>query len=165
MLNIKNHCTYFLSICVLLMIFSCNIKKSSISELKKYEPVDIDLYNEIEAMDTKFFKAYNTCDLQLQSEIYSEDIEFFHDKGGLMTSKEALIDGTEKNICGKVTRTLLSGSMEVYPIKDFGAVEIGYHKFYNSEEPDAISRPSKFIIFWKKTGVDWKITKVVSLHN
>jgi len=143
---------------------SCTTGKSSISEIENYKPEDQELYNQIEAMDAEFFTAYNTCDLQLQGSIYSEDIEFFHDKGGLMTSKQDIIDGTEKNICGKVTRTLIPGSLEVYPIKDFGAIEIGYHKFFNNQEPDAISHPSKFIIFWKKTGVDWKITKVVSLH-
>jgi len=153
-----------LKLSLILLIISCNTRKSTLSEIGPYQPVNQEIFNEIQAMDTKFFNAYNSCDLDTQSDIYSEDIEFFHDKGGLMTSKQGIIDGTEKNICGKVTRTLIPRSIEVYPIKDFGAVEIGYHKFFNNQEPDAISNPSKFIIFWKKSGSDWKITKVVSLH-
>jgi hypothetical protein len=52
----------------------------------------------------------------------------------------------------------------VYPIHNYGAIEIGYHKFYNNQEPDALSIPSKFIVVWKKEKENWKITKVISLH-
>lgn len=67
-----------------------------------------------------------------------------------MTSKQAIIDGTKKYICGKVTRELLKGSKEVYPIKDLGAVKIGLQKFHNNEE--LVGTPSKvgrFMILWE----------------
>jgi hypothetical protein len=70
-----------------------------------------------------------------QSAIYGDSLEFYHDKGGLMTSKQGILDATKRNICGKVTRELVKGSIEVYPIKDYGAVEIGLHKFHNNQEP------------------------------
>ena len=129
-----------------------------------YEPVDQELFDTIVAMDKAYFDAYNTCDMKKQALLYAEDLEFYHDKGGLTTSKQDVLDAIEKNICGKVQRTLVAGSVEVYPIKDFGAVEIGYHKFFNNEEPNAPSKPSKFIILWKRTTENWKITKVISLH-
>ena len=138
--------------------------QNSTDQIRPYTPIDKTIFNEITAMDEVFFNAYNTCDLEKQSFIYSEDIEFFHDKGGLMTSKEELLAGTKNNICGKVTRTLIEGSIEVYPINGYGAVEIGHHKFYNNQEPDAKSHASKFIIVWKKETTEWKITKVISLH-
>lgn len=99
-----------------------------------------------------------------QAALYDENIEFFHDKGGLSTNKKELLKALEDNICNKVTRTLIKGSIEVYPINNYGAIQIGYHKFFNKEEPDAISTPSKFIMVWKKTNNNWKITKVISLH-
>jgi hypothetical protein len=82
-----------------------------------------------------------------------------------MTSKELIIEGTKKNICGKVTRELIDGTVEVYPINDYGAVQIGYHKFFNKQEPDAESVPSKFIAVWRYKNGNWKMTKVISLHN
>ncbi|MBN4070695.1 nuclear transport factor 2 family protein [Olleya sp. AH-315-F22] len=115
-------------------------------------------------MDYEFFEAYNNCDLEKQASIYSDNIEFYHDKGGLMTSKQDIIDATKKNICGKVTRELVKGSIEVYSIKDYGAVQIGFHKFHNNQEPDVQSYPSKFIIMWHNVNDDWRITKVISLH-
>jgi hypothetical protein len=34
------------------------------------------------------FHAYNSCDINKQALIYGESLEFYHDKGGLMTSKQ-----------------------------------------------------------------------------
>jgi ketosteroid isomerase-like protein len=155
----------------LIFIFSittsvcCAQKNKSKETAYKYIPDNLELYNTIVAMDSTFFQAYNTCDLDKQAIIYSDNIEFYHDKGGLMTVKQELLDGTKQNICGKVTRELVKGSIEVYPIKDFGAIEMGVHKFHkNTEKADTPSHASKFIIFWKKDTNNWTITKVVSLH-
>ncbi len=76
-----------------------------------------------------FFNAYNTCNMELQADFYADDIEFYHDQGGLMTSKQELLDAIRTNICGKVTRELVKGSIEVYPIGTYGAVEMGFHNF------------------------------------
>ena len=116
-------------------------------------------------MDSTFFDAYNNCDMNKQAAIYADALEFYHDQGGLMTSKQEVLDGTKKNICGKVTRELIAGSIEVYPIKEYGAVEIGLHKFHNNQEPAGTpSKISKFIIMWQLTNENWRIAKVISLH-
>jgi len=123
-----------------------------------------ELYRDIVKMDSIYFTAYNNCDMKKQAEIYDEDLEFYHDKGGLVTSKKYILESLEKNICGKVTRELVAGSIEVHPIPGFGAVQIGMHKFHNNQEPDAVSVASKFITIWKQDGDNWKITRVISLH-
>jgi hypothetical protein len=41
-------------------------------------------------MDGVFFDAYNSCNMDKQAEIYADTLEFYHDKGGLMTSKEGI---------------------------------------------------------------------------
>ncbi|MEX0287978.1 MAG: nuclear transport factor 2 family protein [Flavobacteriaceae bacterium] len=123
------------------------------------------LYETIVALDSIYFTAYNNCNMKKQDEMYAEDLEFYHDKGGLATSKKDILESIENNICGKVTRELVAGSIEVYPINGFGAVEIGMHKFHNNQEPDAVSEPSKFIVIWKQDGDNWLISRVISLHN
>jgi hypothetical protein len=155
--------------CILLigsMLISCSTfqqPKENIS--KEYVPDNAELYNEIVAMDLEFFAAYNRCDMEKQEAIYSDSIEFYHDQGGLMTSKQGVLEATEKNICGKVTRHLVPGSIQVYPIKDFGAIEFGEHTFKNNQESaDTPSQIGKFVIFWEKQDTKWRITKVVSLH-
>jgi hypothetical protein len=78
-----------------------------------YKPESVELYNTILHMDSVYFNAYNTCDMDKQAAIYADSVEFYHDKGGLMTSKKDLLDAIKKNICGKVTRELVKGSVEV----------------------------------------------------
>jgi len=116
-------------------------------------------------MDSVLFGAYNTCDLETMADCFSEDIEFYHDKGGLITNKDSIIAATKKNICGKVTRVLIEGSIEVYPIKGYGAIEMGHHYFINSKEPPN-EHPSvgKFVHTWKDENGKWRLTRVISLH-
>lgn len=131
---------------------------------RTYTPADQELYDTIVALDQQLFDAYNSCDMDTQAALYSEDLEFFHDQGGLSTSKEELLTALKNNICNKVTRTLIKGSIEVYPIKDYGAVQIGYHTFNDKKTPEIKSKASRFIVIWKKTEAHWTVTRVISLH-
>lgn len=127
-------------------------------------PEDSELYRTILDMDAAYFTAYNTCDLETQANLLSDDLEFYHDLGGLSTSKAEIIKSIEANICGKVTRNLVEGSVEVHEIAGFGAIEIGYHTFFNNQEPEAPSKPSRFITIWKRNDGAWKMHRIVSLH-
>ena len=153
---------------VSIVIASCSTpQKNSYQLTKNYHPDNQELYNEIVQQDSLFFDAYNNCSTMLEKygHFYSENIEFYHDQGGYMSSKKDIIDGTQKNICGKVTRELVKGSIEVYPIKDHGAIEFGLHLFHNNQEPPGSpSRVGRFTIIWHKENGQWKITRVVSLH-
>jgi hypothetical protein len=166
MINFSTKTLAFLAIIIL--VSSCNTTKRTANQFtKNYKPDNQELYNTIIKLDSAFFEAYNTCNVNLEKygNFYAENIEFYHDQGGIMNSKQEIIDGTKKNICGKVTRELVKGSMEVYPIKDFGAIEIGLHKFHNNEQPKGTkSAIGRFMIIWENKNTDWKISRVVSLH-
>lgn len=127
-------------------------------------PKDSELYNTVLELDASYFSAYNECDMETQARLLDDELEFYHDQGGLSTSKDEILRSIEANICGKVSRTLVENSVEVHEIKGFGAVEIGLHKFYNNEEPDEISKPSRFITVWKSTDGGWKMHRIISLH-
>lgn len=154
----------FLAIVAGLVLLSACQTSKTVSEVPPYAPIDQALYTTILEMDSIFFHAYNTCDMETQAALYADEVEFYHDKGGLSTSKADILKGTKENICGKVTRTLLKETAEVYPINNYGAVLVGYHTFFNNQEPDAPSIPSKFVVIWQLTNDQWKITKVISLH-
>src|SRR6185437_13486728 len=128
-----------------------------------YKPESQALYDAIVHMDSVYFNAYNSCDMATQAALYSDSLEFYHDKGGLQTSKQAVLDAIRKNICGKVTRALVPGSIEVYPIAGYGAVEIGLHRFVNHQESETPSKPDKFILIWRHLDNRWQITRVISL--
>jgi ketosteroid isomerase-like protein len=123
------------------------------------------LYETIKNRDSIFFSAYNNCDLETQAAMLSDSVEFYHDQGGLSTSKQDILQKTKENICGKVSRELVEGSIEVYPIKDYGAVEIGLHKFHNNQEAEGTpSHASKFIVIWQQKNNNWQMARVISLH-
>lgn len=125
---------------------------------------DSELYQTLKKMDSIYFTAYNSCDIKTQATLMAEDMEFYHDQGGLSTSKKEILESIEKNICGKVTRELVESSLEVHEIKGYGAVAMGLHKFYNNQEPNAISKPSKFIGIWTQQNGTWQMTRIISLH-
>jgi hypothetical protein len=151
-------------ITVSILLFACNNTRH-LAANKAYTPDSTALYNSIVHMDSVLFGAYNVCDMATFAGCFSENIEFYHDKAGLMTNKDSIIAATKKYICGKVTRVLVAGSVEVYPIKGYGAVEMGQHYFINNQEPPT-DHPSigKFVQTWKNENGSWKLTRVISLH-
>lgn len=134
--------------------------------IPKYEmTVSKELYNKIVYLDSVFFNAYNNCNISLIDSLLSDDLEFYHDKAGFSNSKKQTLEATKANICGKVTRELLQGSIEVYEIKNFGAIQIGFHGFHNNQEkaPDK-THFSKFIHVWRFSNNVWQLRRIISLH-
>jgi ketosteroid isomerase-like protein len=122
------------------------------------------LFKTIQTLDTKLFDAYNHCDLPAFSSLVADDIEFYHDKTGLSVGRQALVDAIKNNICGKVTRELVPGSLEVYPIAGYGAVEIGVHRFHNPDEESNVGE-AKFVQLWQNKDGGWKISRVISFDH
>lgn len=155
----------FLALTICLV--SCTSTKHNQYQLtKNYKPDNQQLYDTIVKLDSLFFDAYNNCNekLEFYASFYADSLEFYHDNGGLMNSKKDVVEGTKKHICGKVTRELVRGSIEVYPIKNFGAIEMGLHIFHNNQEPGHELKVGRFMLIWEQTKTGWKIKKVVSLH-
>ena len=134
------------------------------SKTTAVQPVASTLYDTIVSMDSLWEYAYNHCRADIMNDVISEDLEFYHDRGGVVTSKEVIMEALKKNICNKVTRELKQGSIEVYEIPGYGAVEMGQHGFHNVAEPDEKIHFSKFVHLWKRENKRWRITRVISLH-
>jgi Domain of unknown function (DUF4440) len=147
-----------------IVLFCMASETKAQAEVPAYKPSSPELYAEIVRMDSVWDDSYNHCRIDVQEQLFSEDLEFYHDEGGLLTSKAKLIAALKNNICGKVTRELLKGSIEVYPIKDYGAVEMGYHRFHSVNDTNQNSHYARFVHVWKKENGAWKITRVISLH-
>jgi hypothetical protein len=124
------------------------------------------LFDTIVAQDKRLFDAYNSCDLKTLGDIVSEDLEFYHDQTGLSRGRAAFVDAVKTNICGKVHRELVPGTLEAYPLKTYGAVEVGDHVFCPAANPAACnpktSGMAKFTMLWQQTGSGWKLMRVIS---
>jgi hypothetical protein len=124
------------------------------------------LYKEIAHMDSVLFNAFNTRDVEKFKSLFNEDLEFYHDKGGL-TNYEYTINSLKnvaKNNNG-LRRDLVKGSLEVYPIPGYGAMEIGAHTFCHLENGKQDCGTFKFVHIWQKKNGEWKISRVVSYDH
>jgi hypothetical protein len=77
-----------------------------------------------------------------------------------------LVESVKNNICGKVRRELVAGSLEVYPLHGYGALELGVHRFTHPGRDDieAVGE-AKFVQLWQLKDGAWKITRVISYDH
>jgi ketosteroid isomerase-like protein len=124
-----------------------------------------ELYKTIKAQDAALFGAYNTCDLKTLGAMVTDDLEFYHDLTGLAVGRQVFVDSIKKYICGKVTRELIESSLEVHPLKGYGAVEIGVHRFHHPGQANDDTGEARFVQLWQfKDGV-WRLSRVISFEH
>lgn len=126
-----------------------------------------ELFKTISDLDTALFDAYNKCDLGKFGAMLADDLEFYHDVTGLSKGAQSTIDAVKQNICGKVHRDLVPGTLKVYPLKGYGAVETGIHLFCDPKLgkcPDG-SGVGRFAMIWEFRDGVWMLTRVISYDH
>ena len=133
---------------------------------KKVAPTSLELYKEIERADSILFQAFNRQDMATFKAMFTKDLEWFQDNGGLIPYKTVFenFGNTFKNE-NKLSRVLVKGSLEVHPIKDYGAIQIGSHQFRHFENGKEEVGTFKFLMIWNKKDGQWKISRVVSYDH
>lgn len=122
------------------------------------------LYKAVAGLDTELFDAYNNCQLDKLAYLVAEDLEFYHDKTGLAVGRQTFLNAIKNNICGKVHRELVPGTLEIYPMEGFGAVEIGIHRFTHPGDPHNLGE-AKFITLWQHKNGAWQMTRAISFDH
>lgn len=111
------------------------------------------------------FGAFNSRNLDTLNSIFAKDIEFYHDQGGLTNYKQNM-DSFQPTFKSerKVRRELVAGSVEVSPIKNYGAVQTGVHRFYATEkgQKEVLSSEAKFITLWHLKDKKREATRIIS---
>jgi len=142
--------------------------KNEAGQGRSISPESLELYGEILHMDSVLFNAFNAQDLEQMKNTFSTDLEFYHDKGGLTDYNQTIANFKslfEKNLTTGLRRDLNISSVEVYSIKDFGALEVGMHKFCHVENGKEDCGTFKFIHLWHKTDGVWRLTRVISYDH
>jgi hypothetical protein len=123
-----------------------------------------ELLAKIESLDAALFAAYNRCELEKFAELFDSDVEFYHDEGGVTRSREEVVENTRKYICGKVRRELVPGTLEAFPIKAYGAIALGEHRFCElaSGKCEGIAR---FVLVWNNSAGAWRVSRVLSFGH
>jgi ketosteroid isomerase-like protein len=138
-------------------------KIATLDEIKN----QADLDKAITALDTKLFDAYNHCDLKTFDSLLADDVEFYHDQGGVTLGRQKLTESVKNNICtGDTQRVLVPGTLKIYYMKGYGAIEMGVHRFLHPQTEAANGTgEASFVQLWQcKDGV-WKLTRVLSYDH
>ena len=132
-----------------------------------------ELFKTIAKMDSLYFSAQNACDLEKYASYLSEDFEFFHDKGGFTSSKEnemsdmAIFCGEEQRRRQPLRRELTKGTLQVYPMDNYGALQFCDHVFYLqiNDGTEKVVGSGKLTALWQKDDDDWKLARVISYDH
>ena len=153
---------------LILLIVSMSLISSVNAQTKNASATSGELYDKISLLDSSFFEAYNKCDLPKIDAFFTDDVEFYHEKRGVIKSRPAVMELITKNLCGdssnKVRREIVAGSLHVYAINNYGALEIGEHRFYLTQkgQPEKLDGIGKFANLWQHKDGEWKMSRVFS---
>lgn len=100
--------------------------------------------------------------------MFTTDLEFYHDRGGVTRYEENLVSII--NRCTRdytVRRELVAGTTEVFPVKDFGAIQLGSHRFYYTPKggKEQLDGTFRFVHDWRNDSGHWKISRVISFDH
>jgi len=137
-----------------------------VAQEKKNTPTSLELFKEIEHADSTMFDAFNRQDMVTFKAMFTKDLEWFQDNGGLIFYR-TVFQNFETNFRNenKLSRKLVKGSMEVHPIKGYGAIQIGSHQFSHIENGKEEIGTFKFLMIWQNISGKWKISRVISYDH
>lgn len=121
--------------------------------------------------DAELFAAvFDRCDVDAIEAMLTDDFRFVHDKEGESSRAKFLED--ERGHCARLKtgedfparRELVPGSLEVWPIDKYGALETGVHRFYARlpGKPEQLTETGNFMILWKQVGGKWLMAESIS---
>ena len=124
-------------------------------------------------MDRELFDTiFNKCDVQRLGELVTEDFEFYHDKSGqvaksgkeFVDSIRSMCERQSQGVDYRARRVLVGRSLVVYPLNNYGAIQMGVHRFVPliKGKPSEIAR---FTHLWKKENGQWRIARVLSYDH
>ena len=121
------------------------------------------LYIAIAAADSALFAAFNRRDLSRLASFFTRDLEFYQDNEGVENYAQTMRDFRQMfGQPAQLHRELVPGSLEVYPIKNYGAMEVGRHRFCHVENGKEDCGTFSFVHIWRRTKAGWQISRVVS---
>ncbi len=117
-------------------------------------------------LDRQMFAAYNAHDVDGLMSMFATDLEFYHDNGGLLGWDQVKAGFTSVFANNQdIRRELVPGSLEVYPLKDYGAIQLGSHRFCHTENGKADCGTFRFVQLWRLRDGAWKVAREVSFGH
>jgi ketosteroid isomerase-like protein len=114
-------------------------------------------------LDRQMFAAYNAHDVDGLLAYFAPDVEFFHDTDGLLGFADVRT-GFARVFAGNpdIRRELVPGTMRVYPLKGYGAIQTGQHRFCHTENGRPDCGTFEFLQIWRWRDGRWQVAREVS---
>ncbi|MBC6698026.1 nuclear transport factor 2 family protein [Hymenobacter puniceus] len=158
----------YLPLATLLLLFTgacAPVRPATTAASATPPPVAPELYRTIARQDSLMFVAFNQHDVATLQTFFAEDLEFYHDKGGLANFQQTMQGFRnlfDQNKTTGLNRQLVPGTLEVYPIHNYGAVETYQHRFCHVENGRDDCGTFKNMMVWRLRDGRWQVTRVVS---
>ena len=121
------------------------------------------LQAEIAAADSALFAAFNQRDLTKLMSFFTRDLEFYQDNEGVENYAQTKRDfGQMFGQAARIRRELVAGSLQVFPIKNYGAMQVGRHRFCHNEAGKEDCGTFSFVHIWRRTSNGWQIARAIS---
>lgn len=124
-----------------------------------------DLSRTLASLDATLFDSAYRCDLEKFGSFFTDDVEFYHDQSGVTLGRQNLVESIKNNVCGKVRRELVKGTLEAFPMHGYGAVQMGIHRFHHPKAPAEPVGEARFVHLWQNKDGAWRITRVISYDH
>jgi len=148
---------------ILSFVLKANAQQSVLETTKGKSGI---LYNQILHMDSVLFNAFNSQDLDKMKQYFDTSLELYQDNTGVRNYDQTITAfGNLFKMDYVLTRKLVPGSLEVYPIKDYGAIETGMHTFSHIENGKLEVGTFKFMHVWQNKNGVWKITRLITYDH
>jgi hypothetical protein len=122
-----------------------------------------------------FDAVFTHCDPAKVGTLVTDDVRFIHDKTGQFASSKSQLVNVLSEQCAneakgtdfRSRRELVPGSLRVYAIDQYGAVELGEHRFFTliPGKPEQLTETGDFIILWKRVGNQWLMSEAISYNH
>jgi len=124
------------------------------------------LTTEIQKQDAAFFGAFNAHELEAMMAFFAADLEFYHDKDGRLSFDQVKAGfQTMFSRNDGIRRDLVPGTLRVYPVPNYGAIETGSHKFCHVERGKDDCGAFQFVLVWQKQDGRWRVTRALSFDH
>jgi len=123
------------------------------------------LHQTVAALDRRLFDAFNACDTQAMRDLMEPGLEFYQDNDDSTFTRDQLETSQRLRCQGGTSRVLRElNAISVYPLKHFGALEVGRHSFYAAEngKKGALDSTPYFAHVWRNDQGRWTLSRVIS---
>jgi len=155
----------------LVKIGSCLLGLAVLQEpAKATEPAapSSELYRTIAALDQQLFDAFNSCDTAKLGTLLEPGVEFYQDNDNTTYSRDQL-EPSFRDRCGpenisKLRRELVPGTLVVYVLKDYGALQMARQNFFIMDHGNKgkLAASPNLIHVWRNDHGHWAISRIIS---